>query len=456
MTTKATILIVDDDPEMCRLLAEILNKEGYRTKSVSTGKEALGLIEKQSFDLVISDIRMPDVNGIDILKYVKQNSPDTVILMITAFGGIESAISAMKQGAYDYISKPFRIDEIKILVKRALEQRRLVLEHRRLQQGLREKYRFDNIVGSSNEMVEVYKLIAKVSSTRATVLITGESGTGKELVARSIHYNSSRAEKPFVVVNCSAIPESLIESELFGHVKGAFTGAIHTRRGLIEEAVEGTCFLDEVGDLGLNIQSKLLRVLQEREIRRVGSDETAKVDIRVIAATNKNLEKAVAEGKFREDLFYRLSVVSIHLPLLRERKEDIPLLIHHFLNKFSAITDRPILSIAQDAMKLLVDYPWPGNVRELEHVIERAVTLSSSPVIIAEELPPKITQPKLTGGEPNAQIPESGLTLDEVSKQYLLKTLQANQWNLTQTAEKLGISVRTVQRMIDRYQISHS
>jgi two-component system, NtrC family, response regulator AtoC len=455
MSHQASILIVDDDLEMCRLLAEILDKEAYQTTTACSGREALEIIGKQSFDLVISDIKMPDINGIDVLKAVKQTSPETIILMITAFGTIESAISAMKQGAYDYIAKPFRIDEIKIGVKRALDQRQLLIEHRHLQQGLKEKYRFDNIVGSSNEMVEIYKLVAKVSSTRSTVLITGESGTGKELVARAIHFNSPRSEKPFVVVNCSAIPETLIESELFGHVKGAFTGATNMRRGLIEESDGGTCFLDEIGDLGLNVQSKLLRVLQEREIRRVGSDETFKVDIRVIAATNKELELAVKEGKFREDLFYRLSVVSIHLPPLRNRKEDIPLLIHHFLNKYSLVNDRLLPSFAPDAQRLLSNYTWPGNVRELEHVIERAVTLSTSPMIMAEELPPKIYQPQV-GVEPQAtNLPQAGLTLDEINKQYLVKTLHATDWNLTKTAELLEISVRTIQRMIERYQLKH-
>ncbi|MFB3897288.1 MAG: sigma-54-dependent transcriptional regulator, partial [bacterium] len=263
MHHKASILIVDDDVEMCRLLAEILNREGYQTTTACSGREALEIIGKQGFELVISDIKMPDIDGIEVLKAVKQISPETSILMVTAFGTIESAISALKQGAYDYIAKPFRIDEIKIGVKRALDQRQLLLEHRHLQQGLKEKYRFDNIVGSSNEMVDIYKLIAKVSSTRSTVLITGESGTGKELVARAIHFNSTRSDKPFVVVNCSAIPETLIESELFGHVKGAFTGATNMRRGLIEEADGGTVFLDEIGDLPLGAQAMLLRVLQE-------------------------------------------------------------------------------------------------------------------------------------------------------------------------------------------------
>jgi DNA-binding NtrC family response regulator len=451
MPKKYNILIVDDDAEMVNLLEEILEKEGYSVTKAFRGKDALQIIKDEIFDMIITDIRMPEIGGLDILRAVKKIHPETIVLLVTAFGTIETAISAMREGAYDYIAKPFRIDEIRILVKRALDQQRLMKEYAYLQAGLKEKYRLENIVGSSNEMLEVYKTVAKVSDSRSTVLITGESGTGKELIARAVHHNSSRADRPFVAIHCAALPEQLIESELFGYVKGAFTGANNAKRGMFEEADTGTCFLDEIGDIPLSTQVKLLRVLQEKEIRRIGAEQTIKVDVRIIAATNANLEKLIAEGKFREDLYYRLSVVSIHLPPLRDRKEDIELLAQHFLRKYSLESGSSPKAIYPGTIELLLKYSWPGNVRELENVLERAVNLAQHELIMPEDLPDKLrVQQPVT---PESLLTQK-LTMRELEKQYMLQTLQENNWNYTVSADHLGISVRTIQRMIQRYKLN--
>ncbi len=451
MSKKYNILIVDDDAEMVNLLEEILEKEGYSVTKAFQGKEALQTIKDEIFDMVITDIRMPEIGGLDILRAVKKIHLETIVLLVTAFGTIETAISAMREGAYDYIAKPFRIDEIRILVKRALDQQRLMKEYAYLQAGLKEKYRLENIVGSSNEMLEVYKTVAKVSDSRSTVLITGESGTGKELIARAVHHNSSRADRPFVAIHCAALPEQLIESELFGYVKGAFTGANTAKRGMFEEADTGTCFLDEIGDIPLSTQVKLLRVLQEKEIRRIGAEQTIKVDVRIIAATNANLEKLIAEGKFREDLYYRLSVVSIHLPPLRERKEDIEPLAQHFLRKYSQESGASPKAIYPGAMELLLKYSWPGNVRELENVLERAVNLAQHELIMSEDLPDKLReqQPAI-----QASLLTQKLTMRDLEKQYLLQILRETEWNYTLSADRLGISVRTIQRMVLRYKLN--
>lgn len=450
MPKKYNILIVDDDAEMVNLMEEILEKEGYSITKVFQGTEALQTIKDEIFDMVITDIRMPEIGGLDILRAVKKIHPETIVLLVTAFGTIETAISAMREGAYDYIAKPFRIDEIRILVKRALDQQRLMKEYAYLQAGLKEKYRLENIVGRSNEMLEVYKTVAKVSDSRSTVLITGESGTGKELIARAVHHNSSRADRPFVAIHCAALPEQLIESELFGYVKGAFTGANAAKRGMFEEADTGTCFLDEIGDIPLSTQVKLLRVLQEKEIRRIGAEQTIKVDVRIIAATNANLEKLIAEGKFREDLYYRLSVVSIHLPPLRERKEDIELLAQHFLRKYSQESGSAPKAIYPGSMELLLKYSWPGNVRELENVLERAINLAQHELIMPEDLPEKLREQQ---PESPLALLSQHLTMRDLEKKYLLLVLQENNWNYTISAEKLGISVRTIQRMVQRYKL---
>jgi two-component system response regulator AtoC len=378
----AHLLVVDDDPVTIDLLKEVLSKEGYEVSAALSGEEAITQGTANFFDIVITDVRMGEKDGMEVLRFFKKNVPETTVIMITAFGSIETAIEAIREGAYDYISKPFKLDEIKFTVQRALEQRRLIQENKFYRQELLDKYQFKNVIGRTPQMFQVYKTIAKVADTRSTVLLYGERGTGKELIARSIHYNSRRNNRPFIPVDCASLVETLIESELFGHVRGAFTGASFAKRGLIEEADGGTFFLDEVGNLNLPMQSKLLRFLQEHEIKRVGGMESIKVDVKVIAATNQPLEPLIKSEKFREDLFDRLNVVTITLPPLRERKEDIPLLAKHFLQKFSEENHKNISHISPEALEILTQYSWPGNVRELEHTIERAVIFSIHPIIL--------------------------------------------------------------------------
>jgi len=369
------------------------------------------------------------------------------VIMITAFGSIETAIEAIREGAFDYISKPFKLEEIKLTVQRALEQRRLLQENKLYRQELLSKYQFENFIGRTPQILQVYKTIAKVANTKSTVLIYGESGTGKELVARSIHYNSQRNQRPFIPVDCASLVETLLETELFGHVRGAFTGALSAKKGLFEEADGGTLFIDELSNLNLSLQTKLLRFLQDHEIKRVGGTENIKVDVRVIAATNQPLEPLIKKGTFREDLFYRLNVVSITLPPLRERKEDIPLLANHFLQKFSGEHHKAISHISPEAMEILMRYDWPGNVRELENTIERAMILSPHPIILPEDLPQKIL-----GSEPAGTSPysEKSLSLKEVEKRHILKVLQETHGNKKKAAEILGIDRTTLYRILDK------
>jgi len=447
MASPVRILVVDDDEITCNLLEEVLSKEGYAVDKALNGQEAIEKGEKESYGVVLSDIRMLDVDGMEVLRAYRQRSPETIIIMMTAFGSIETAIRAIKEGAYDYVSKPFKLDEIKLTIQRSLEQKRLVEENIHYRQELITKYKLENIVGRSPQMLQVYKTIARVAESRSTVLITGESGTGKELIARAIHFNSPRSPRPFVAVDCSSLAESLLESELFGHVRGAFTGAVTTKKGLFEEADRGTCFLDEISNISLAIQAKLLRVLQEHEIKRVGGTETIKIDVRMVAATNQNLEELVAEKRFREDLFYRLNVVSIHLPSLRERPEDIPLLADHFLNKYATQNNKPICRISPDAMDVLTRYRWPGNVRELENVIERAATLSNTNLIIPADLPRRL-QVELSQNAISS-LPSS-LPLSELEKLYIQKVLEETGGNKKKAADILGIDRRTLYRMATR------
>jgi len=447
MASPVRILVVDDDEITCNLLEEVLSKEGYAVDKALNGQEAIEKGEKESYGVVLSDIRMLDVDGMEVLRAYRQRSPETIIIMMTAFGSIETAIRAIKEGAYDYVSKPFKLDEIKLTIQRSLEQQRLVEENIHYRQELITKYKLENIVGRSPQMLQVYKTIARVAESRSTVLITGESGTGKELIARAIHFNSPRSPRPFVAVDCSSLAESLLESELFGHVRGAFTGAVTTKKGLFEEADRGTCFLDEISNISLAIQAKLLRVLQEHEIKRVGGTETIKIDVRMVAATNQNLEELVAEKRFREDLFYRLNVVSIHLPSLRERPEDIPLLADHFLNKYATQNNKPICRISPDAMDVLTRYRWPGNVRELENVIERAATLSNTNLIIPADLPRRL-QVELSQNAISS-LPSS-LPLSELEKLYIQKVLEETGGNKKKAADILGIDRRTLYRMATR------
>jgi DNA-binding NtrC family response regulator len=445
--TTARLLIVDDDPVALDLLREVLSKEGYEVVSALSAEEAISQGIENIFDVIITDVRMGEKDGMDVLRSFKKTSPETAVIMITAFGSIDTAIEAIREGAFDYISKPFKLEEIKITVRRALEQRRLLRENQYYRQELLEKYQFKNVIGRTPQMFQVYKTIARVADTKSTILLYGERGTGKELVARSIHYNSQRSDRPFVTVDCASLVETLMESELFGHVRGAFTGALQAKRGLFEEADGGTLFLDEVGNLSLSTQAKLLRFLQEFEIKRVGGTENIKVDVRVIAATNQFLEPLVKSGNFREDLFDRLNVVPISLPPLREKKEDIPLLIIHFLQKSSEENRKQISYISPEALDILTQYSWPGNVRELRHTIERAVVLSTQPIILPEDLPKKMLE-EVKGEE--IQFPEELLPLREVERRYVLKVLRETKGNKKKASEILGIDRTTLYRILEK------
>jgi len=445
--TSAHLLVVDDDPVTIDLLKEVLSKEGYEVSTALSGEEAIAQGTDHFFDIILTDVRMGEKDGMEVLRFFKKSAPDTTVIMITAFGSIETAIEAIRAGAYDYISKPFKLDEIKFTIQRALEQRRLIQENKHYRQELLDKYQFKNVIGRTRQMFQVYKTIAKVADTKSTVLLCGERGTGKELIARSIHYNSQRNNRAFIPVDCASLVETLIESELFGHVRGAFTGASSAKRGLFEEADGGTLFLDEVGNLSLSMQSKLLRFLQEHEIKRVGGTESIKVDVRIIAATNQPLEPLVQSGKFREDFFDRLNVVAITLPPLRERKEDIPFLANHFLQKFSEENHKNISHLSPEALEILTRYSWPGNVRELEHTVERAVIFSVHPIILPEDLPGKMSEE--TGG-PEILIPEKPLSLRALEKRYVLKVLQETGGNKKKASEILGIDRVTLYRILER------
>jgi len=446
------VLVVDDDPAIVQLLTELLTKEGSQVMGCGTGGAAVAAGGEGRFDVVLADIRLPDMDGLQLLQAFQKASPESAVILMTAFGTVETAIQAIKAGAYDYVPKPFKLDEVRIAVERALERKRLLEENRRYRQELRGKYRLENVVGASGPMLEVFKTVARVATTRSTVLIQGESGTGKELIARTIHFNSDRAQGPFVTVDCGALPETLLESELFGHERGAFTGATALKRGLFEVGRGGTCFLDEIGDVSPAVQARLLRVLQEHETKRVGGTDSIKVDARVIAATNKNLEVLVKTHRFREDLFYRLSVVTLTLPPLRERPDDIPLLAEFFLRKYGKEAGKVVERIAPEAMALLSAHPWPGNVRELEHAIERAVVLTQNPTLLPQDLPPEFQAPQ--GGRAAAEAPV--LPLREVERRHLLFALERAGGNRKRAAEWLGITRRTLYRMAARHGIDLS
>jgi two-component system, NtrC family, response regulator AtoC len=452
------ILVVDDDARMRELIVKVLAREGYSVRSLPRGQEVLQALEDEPADLVISDIRMPEMDGLTLLQEVKRVAPATSVLMMTAFGSIDTAVQAIKAGAYDYLSKPFKNDDIIVVVQRAMEERRLRAEVQALRaevQALREevrtKYTFSNILGKSKPMLDLFALIAKVASSRSTVLIQGKSGTGKELVAKAIHYNSPRRTRPLVTINCGAIPKDLLESELFGHLKGAFTGAIANKRGLFEEADAGSLFLDEISELSPELQVKLLRVLQEREMRRVGDTRTISVDVRLIAATNRDLAQAVKEGLFREDLYYRLNVIPIVLPNLKDRTEDIPVLATHFLMKYAKEADPPIEGIAKDAMRLLLEYDWPGNVRELENVIERAVILGYGPQILPEDLPAHLRPHQTPVPHHSIAASPHRPTLEELERDYIATILRETGWHQMRAAHILGIDRRTLYRKIRTY-----
>lgn len=388
------MLIADDEPNLRRVLEAMFEKEGFSVLTAENGKRAIHLASTNTIDILITDLIMPDMTGVELLHAVKELHPDSAAIVITAYGTIKTAVEAMRLGAFNYIPKPFDMDEVKVLVQQALEHQTLQTENRRLKQQLRSNYRLDNIVGSSGLMQELFKVIERAADSRATVLIRGESGTGKELIARALHFNSARSARPFIAISCAALPETLLESEMFGHEKNAFTGAASQKPGRFELANHGTLFLDEIAEIPPSLQVKLLRVLQEREFERIGATKSIKVDVRLVAATNKDLEKAVAEGQFREDLYYRLQVIQVFVPPLRDRREDIPALVEHFLKKYNAENGRKIKFVSQEAMDRLLSYPFPGNVRELENAIERAVVMSEPGVleIKPEVLPMSILQ----------------------------------------------------------------
>jgi two-component system, NtrC family, response regulator AtoC len=450
----AKILVVDDDTVARDLLADALKKEGYDVEAFSSGEEAIERGRHERIDLVLTDMRMGTVDGLTVLREFKRFSPDTAIVLLTSFGSLEGAIEAIKQGAYDYLAKPFKKEEIKLVVQRSLDHCLLVRENARYRDELKGREDWSPLVGSSPAMLEVYKLVARVSEGRSTVLLQGESGTGKELIARAIHANSPRRDKQFIPVNCGALPDTLLESEMFGYEKGAFTGAVGIKAGLFEAANGGTLFLDEIGDLGPALQVKLLRVMQDHEVRRVGGTASLKVDVRIIAATNRDLEQFVKEGKFRDDLYYRLNVVRITLPTLAERREDIPMLAHHFLQKCAPGSARAVRGFLPDTMALLKQYRWPGNVRELENAIERAVSLSHGPLLTPDDLPAALRQPVSQAGdktEATDQHDEVCLTLEEVEKRHLIRVLKETKGNKVKAAKILGIDRRTLYRMAERF-----
>jgi len=456
MPNAGSILFIDDEPGSRESLALLFAREGYQIEAVAAGEEALSLLSRKSYDVIITDLFLPGVSGIDILKHVKEHTLPCNVILITGNASAETAVKAMKEGAFDYITKPVNFEKLKVLVAKAIEKSRLVAENLYLRQQLRGKYKFDKIIGNSPAIQPIFARMEKILVTDSTVLILGESGTGKELVARAIHYNGLRKEKPFIAINCGAIPAELLESELFGHMRGSFTGAVADKPGKFELANKGTIFLDEIGTMPLQLQMKLLRVLQEQEVERVGATSRTKLDVRVISATNADLEERVRREDFREDLYYRLNVIPIHLPPLRERREDIPLLAKHFLKKICTDMHRPQLEITQGAVRAMEDYKWPGNVREMENVIERTVALTDSDIIDVQDLPPQI------GGIvhnnsllPSLQIPEEGLDLaDAIAniEQALIKQAMDKSSNVkARAAALLNIKRTTLVEKIKRY-----
>lgn len=454
------ILVVDDEVSLGQFLEIMLAQEGYETTVVTGGQAAVELIAAgEEFGLVMTDLKMPRVGGMDVLEAVKERFPHTEVLIMTAFATADTAIEAMKKGAYDYIQKPFKVDEIRVVVERGLAKRRLVRENLALKQQVQKRYSFHNIIGRSRPMQQVFQVIERIADTRTSVLVTGESGTGKELIARAIHHNSRRTTNPIVTINCGAIPENLIESELFGHMKGAFTGATSNKKGMFQAADKGTLFLDEIGELPMLLQVKLLRALQERSIRPVGATHEVPVDVRVIAATNQDLDVAIAEGRFREDLYYRLNVIHVHIPPLRERVEDVPLIARHFLKRFADDMGRVIDDFQPAVLETLLRHRFPGNVRELENIVERAVTFETSNMVTLDSLPPNILKgaAALAEASPLAELPPEGLDLEgmlaEVEKRLLRQALDRTDGNRTEAAKLLHISFRSMRYKLDKYGI---
>lgn len=452
MKEKPRILVVDDELIVRESLSDWLLESGYEVEAVEDGFKAIGEVKKKKWDLLLVDLKMLGMDGIDVMREVKRISKELPVVIITGYPTVDSAVQAMKEGAYDYIIKPFNPEEIDLVIRNIIAHQNLVKENIYLRQELKRRYQFKDIIGKSRKMQEVLVLVKTVAKSSSTVLIQGESGTGKELIARAIHSTSPRSKRPFVAVSCAALPETLLESELFGHEKGAFTDAISLRKGKFELADKGTLFLDEVGDMSQETQADLLRVLEEREFTRIGGSELIKVDVRVISATNKELKKLVSEKKFREDLYYRLNVVDIQVPPLRERREDIPLLAEHFLTKYSIENKKGIEFIDEDALRLLMRYNWPGNVRELENVIERAVVVAKKDFIGPDELPPSVK------GKPKealkSSVADHNLSLQEIEKRHISQVLEATNWNIKEAANTLRIDRTTLYNKIKKYKLT--
>jgi two-component system NtrC family response regulator len=445
-----TILVIDDDNSLRRVMEFTLEQGGYRVLTAENGELGLDIFLSEKPEVVISDIQMPGISGYEVLKKIKEQVPECIVIMVTAFGTVEHAVNAMKDGAFDYITKPFSNDELTLVVGRALSYRGLQQENERLKQQLDEQIDFDHLVGISDAMQQVFAMVRRIAPTDATVLIGGESGTGKELIAKAIHNGSSRAKGPFIPVNCAAIPRELLESELFGHIKGSFTGAIKDRKGKFELADGGTLFLDEVGEMSPDLQPKLLRALQEMEIEPVGSGQLRKVDVRVIAASNRNLETAIRDNRFREDLYYRLSVIPLTLPSLRDRQEDVPVLVRHFLDR-RAVDER--LDISDEAMALLSSYDWPGNVRELENAVEQVVILRHGETIEVNDLPVKIRDVQVPLQCSVVNLPPEGYPLADLEKEAVVQALQRCNWNQTKAADLLHVPRHTLVYRMEKYQL---
>jgi DNA-binding NtrC family response regulator len=448
---RATILVVEDDAAMRSMLREALEEDGYAVETASGGRGGVERVRQGGVDLVVSDVKMPDLDGLDMLREIKAVSPSPHVITITAFGSIDTAIRAVKLGAFDYITKPFDIDQLILSVQKALAERALRSEVARLQSEVQKSYRWGNIVGKSAVMQEMFALIQRLSGSAASVLVTGASGTGKELVAKAIHFNSPRRERPFVALNCAAIPDTLLESELFGYKRGAFTDARNDRAGIFVEADGGTIFLDEIGELSPTLQAKLLRVLQEGEIRPLGAARNEKVDVRVIAATNIDLEARLQSGSFRQDLYYRLNVIHIHLPALRDRAEDILALAEHFLARSATKAGKELRGFHEAAKKALLGHGWPGNVRELENAVERAVALAEGGLIQIEDLPPGVRERRATAEDELGAAVARGITLDELEREFIKRVLAAEGGNKTRAAQRLGLDRKTLYRKLEEY-----
>jgi len=451
--TKGRILVVDDDPSLRRVLQVQLEQERYEVAVTASAQQTLAVLQLRQFDLVITDLKLPGMSGLELLKHARSQYPQTVVILLTAFGTVDTAVEAMKAGAYDYLTKPVHPDEMSMVVRRALDHVRLVEQVRTLRLSLNKKYGFENILGRAPALLEVLDMAERAAHSNSTVLIRGETGTGKELLARAIHFNSSRSDNPLVTINCGAIPKELLESELFGHRRGAFTGAVADKKGRIELADGGTLFLDEIGEMSPSLQVKLLRLIQEGEIEKIGSEARIRVDVRIIAATHRELQAMIEDGTFREDLYYRLAVIPLVMPPLRERSEDIPDLVQHFFNKSQDKNKRSDLAMSPGLLPYFVHYRWPGNVRELENVVERIVVLARGSDVTVEDMPPFMRQERAGVAALEIDLPPHGISLESIEKELILKALQMCDWNQTRAARYLDISRKTLIYRIEKHGI---